>query len=747
MKNLVACTRFDRNFLPKAIVTLNSFNEYNPRVVVYAVCLDEYSLGIMKRLELKNVTLISLSDLEGDDPKLLKVKSERGLFEFYWSLTPSIIGYVQRKSGADKVLYIDSDMQFFSSIKPALQEMVGGHILTVEHRYPIGQEERNNTSGRFNVAFQIFDKSDESCQCLARWRNQCLSDTRLDPEGGVVGDQMYLNEWPNLYPNLVISKHLGIDLAPWNVNQYEITKLENQIHVNDQRLICYHYHQFEIYNNDRMVRSHGYYLNQAVVKNIYQPYEALIKNAFVTIRSIEPNYFVSLRPRAKMTIISVLLKTLAPLYWRLKSLVTRPSFNKVLSNFGSNPVVLQINSEDSGGGANQVVRQIHNELSDRFTTLMLVENRRSFDPRVFQFSEDHNNFYRWYFYFSSVGSEMVGLQYKGAKYLLNRDYRFLSKHPAYQKADIVHLHNLHGNYFDLDVLPQVCKEKKVVWTLQDCWAITGHCPIVVDCNRWSSGQCKSDCNHHTCQIPILFDTYDLFLSKKADLYSRSDFQLVTASHWLAKMVSKSILKNHPVKVIHNGADTRIFRPQNKDLARRILNLPTNRRIFLFAANFGLDNPWKGGKFISELVNHPDMSDVLFVTLGNAKESRGDRAWNLPFITDRNIMSTYYNSADVFLYPSLADTCPLTVIESMACGTPVVSFSTGGIPEIITHKSDGYLDATKSTRGLLNGIEYLFSGSNRYQNIRSNAVKKIKESFSLDLMISKYSKIYSDLLQS
>lgn len=409
--------------------------------------------------------------------------------------------------------------------------------------------------------------------------------------------------------------------------------------------------------------------------------------------------------------------------------------------------ILQINNSNAGGGANQVVQQIHDYLNNDFNMSMLVEKKSGSDKNIQTFARrSQSSLYRKYFNYSWWFSIITGTQFLSAKLLLNRNFNSLKQLDFYQHSDLIHLHNLHGNYFDLTSLPLIASQRPLIWTLQDMWSFTGHCAHALDCKNWYTNQCR-DCHHNLRYRPILFDTSHEFYLLKQKIYQNTPVHLVAASAWLAQQVKKSILADKPLTVIHNGADTRSFHPLNKQKTRKELNLPSDKPIILFASTYGTKNPWKGGNYLKAIIQNNLYPDYYFVTLGAREYKKTNNLIEIPFISDRHLLVKYYNSADLLFYPSIADTFPLTILESMSCGTPVVAFKTGGISEQITHKKDGYLADYKNLDSLLSGIDYLLDSQSRLVKIQTHARQKIVKSFSLDLMIKKYKNLYQQILST
>ena len=195
---------------------------------------------------------------------------------------------------------------------------------------------------------------------------------------------------------------------------------------------------------------------------------------------------------------------------------------------------------------------------------------------------------------------------------------------TFRKADIIHLHNLHGNYFGFLSLPIIMKHKKVVWTLHDMWALTGHCSYSLDCNKYEKEECKG-CTYPKAYPAMRKDrAYWLFRIKEY-IYKHSDFDIVVPSKWLEKQAVLSMLKDKRIHYIPNGIDISIFKQFNKLRTREKLGLPMDKIILLFSANQGSRNPWKGSQYLMKAIEEVNCTEwgkqVLFLNIGGDSERK------------------------------------------------------------------------------------------------------------------------------
>ncbi len=250
--------------------------------------------------------------------------------------------------------------------------------------------------------------------------------------------------------------------------------------------------------------------------------------------------------------------------------------------------------------------------------------------------------------------------------------------------DVIHLHNIHGYYINIELLFEYLKEanKPVVWTLHDCWAFTGHCSHFdyIGCKKWETG-CYGCPQKNSYPSSILIDnSKDNYTRKKEIFTGVNNLTIVTPSEWLAGLARESFLNEYPIKVINNGIDLDVFKPTKSDF-RRKYNLE-NKFIILGVANIWGRN--KGYDYFIELSKKLNKDEIV-VIVGVTEKQKSQLPDNIMGITRTNStkeLAEIYSSSDVFINPTLSDTFPTTNLESLACGTPVITFNTGGSPECI-----------------------------------------------------------------
>ena len=212
------------------------------------LCLDQKTFNYLSKLNINAVVLIKLSEIEKWDKSLLEVKSNRTLIEYYFTLSPILPLYILNTFKVDIISSLDADIMFFSSPTAIYEELSSKSIYIIEHRFREKFKD-HIISGRFNVQCQLFRNNETGLGCLSRWRKQCLEWCYDRHEEGKFADQKYLDEWPLIYNDeLVISRNLGVGLAPWNVEGEDIIKSDDGFFINNFPIIFFHFHGLKVFN-------------------------------------------------------------------------------------------------------------------------------------------------------------------------------------------------------------------------------------------------------------------------------------------------------------------------------------------------------------------------------------------------------------------------------------------------------------------------------------------------------------------
>jgi hypothetical protein len=282
------CTHFNIKYLSRALALHESMETYIKDYHLFMFVFDDLSYNILKELRLPNVDLIYYQDFE--DEVLLKLKKERSLIEYLWTVTSFTLVYVFNNYDIDECTYIDADIYFFNDPSPVFYEVDKYNAIITEHRYN-EKYEQSSACGRFCVQFNTFVRKDSSLKVLHDWKNSVTEWCYNRHENGMFGDQMYLDDWPIKYSDIHVAQHLGIGVAPWNVLSYSkfnynpsFSAIEKKSNKNVQ-IIFYHFHSLTIYSNKYADLSH-YRINKSIYRNIYTPYLISLRNANNRISAI-----------------------------------------------------------------------------------------------------------------------------------------------------------------------------------------------------------------------------------------------------------------------------------------------------------------------------------------------------------------------------------------------------------------------------------------------------------------------------
>lgn len=311
--------------------------------------------------------------------------------------------------------------------------------------------------------------------------------------------------------------------------------------------------------------------------------------------------------------------------------------------------------------------------------------------------------------------------------------------------DVIHLHNLHGYYLNVEILFDFLKNynKPVVWTLHDCWAFTGHCCYFerVKCDKW-----KTQCGN--CPLKFLYpesiglDNSRLNFDRKRKAFQGvNNLTIVTVSYWLKEQVKQSFLNDYGIETIYNGVDLNIFKPLNQNVCKEKLGYSG------FKIILGVANEWSDGKGLHSFIEiSKNISSDFKIVLVGLKESQKKRLPDNIIAVDKTNtieeLVEYYSAADVFITPSIAETFGMVVAESLACGTPCIVNNTSALPELISNDV-GKVINFKNIADVINAIKDI-SKENKI-NYMNACVSKANRLFSIESHLANYYNIYNKLI--
>jgi hypothetical protein len=314
------CTLFDRNYLYKGLALYYSLRENCKDFNFWIACFDDITYSVLKKQNLKNVILIAKEDFE--DEELLRIKPTRTVAEYCWTCTSSLPLYILKQNpDLDMITYIDADIFFYSDPLPVFLEFGNNSIMIIEHRFA-PEHKHHEIFGRYNVEMVTFRNNNDGLECLEWWRERCIEWCFAKYEDGKFGDQAYLNDWPSRFKNVHVLQHKGAGLAPWNISKYNIHIKNDEIFVDNVKLIFYHFHEFKILK--RGFELCDYAIPRNIRSIIYEPYISAIKRTMDEIYKIEPDFNFGYSKRMlKSYLPNMIVRTLKTfkMYNAVKSLI------------------------------------------------------------------------------------------------------------------------------------------------------------------------------------------------------------------------------------------------------------------------------------------------------------------------------------------------------------------------------------------------------------------------------------------
>lgn len=415
-----------------------------------------------------------------------------------------------------------------------------------------------------------------------------------------------------------------------------------------------------------------------------------------------------------------------------------------------------INTADTGGGAPAAcLRLLKALVSQKADAQLLVQYKKTGDSKVkgvvsdfvtrlkaranflleripFIAFQERDKSVRFAFSTANAGSSIVNEQWV-------------------KEADILHLHWTNSGFLSINDLAELVNTgKPIVWTLHDMWTFTGGCHYSGSCDHFmrECGNCPFLRN------PDENDISHTGWLRKAAMYANSpNITFVTCSHWLAGVAKQSsLIKNFRIESIPNPIDIEVFSPKDISPARKKRNIDPNAKVILFGAA-NINDRRKGITYLVEALNilktdYPETNNIEVVVFGKNKHFDVNQ---LPFkvnelsiITSADELAEIYSMADLFVTPSLEDNLPNTIMESLACGTPVVAFNTGGIPEMVDHLQNGYLAEFKSAIDMAKGLHEVLNTLDA-KALATSARQKVLNNYTNEKVAQQYMDLYQSIV--
>lgn len=451
--------------------------------------------------------------------------------------------------------------------------------------------------------------------------------------------------------------------------------------------------------------------------------------------------------------------------------------------------VLQISTADSGGGASMVAAKLFKGYRQRGVKSTLLVGTKTLDDSDIEVIDNDSHRGRWFCFWQSLitAYDLKFWQIRGIGRSLRllRDLSQLSRFyrkfngveefdfPGTQVSlerlsshyDIIHAHNLHGDYFDLRSIRSLSAQMPLVLTLHDAWLFSGHCAFSLGCDRWQTG--CGHCPDLSIYPAVNKDSTNQNWNYKKEIFASSNVYLITPSQWLMDLAMSSLLKDAIVdsKVIPNGIDTAVFFPRNGQPIRTKLGIPDDSIVLMVAASGLKENLWKDFKTLRKAVSLlKSNDDLILLAVGDTGENQLLGQTELRFIEfqeSQKSMAELYSAADIYIQSSVVEVFPGVLIEARACGTPVVSTAVGGVPESVKSMNwsklpvgikgldrecaDGILCEPSNCNDLAHAIQLLIDDPELLETLSRNAALNMKDGFGLGQQIDQTLAWYSDIL--
>lgn len=293
------CTLFDKNYLHQGIALYTSLARHTKNFTLWILCMDEDTFTILKRMQFPFVHLIQLTMIETE--KLQKCKRSRTAVEYCWTCKPALIRYIFALDPAcSLVTYLDADLFFFHSPHPIYSAFNNHSIGITPHHFQGTQKRMEETAGKYNAGFLMFRRDTNGIQCLKWYYKECLIWCYFRHKNGKIGDQGYLDMFLKRFSDVYTFEHTGINTGPWNITNYNVTMQGEDVLIDQQPLICYHFHSFKMFSEILYEPcSPGYKIRTSDLA-IYKLYYKAISSEISRIKTIDPSFTSHLRPKPSL---------------------------------------------------------------------------------------------------------------------------------------------------------------------------------------------------------------------------------------------------------------------------------------------------------------------------------------------------------------------------------------------------------------------------------------------------------------
>lgn len=412
--------------------------------------------------------------------------------------------------------------------------------------------------------------------------------------------------------------------------------------------------------------------------------------------------------------------------------------------------ILFINRSDRGGGAASALFNLSNAMYKYFKTknYLLVQVRRLNDDNIIEILS--SKFEKIIELLLNKLENILGIQYV----FLPFSYKKIIYNVKKIKPDVIHIHNIHGGYFQINLLTELSKIAPIYWTLHDMWSFTNNAAHTFGDISWQYLHSGKKENKIYPQILLNFNNF--LIKNKKYIYKNSNITLIAPSKWLYRMACKSpLFLNKKIVQINNCVDLRIFHPFSQKIKNRIrkkLNIPIGSKVLIFGAD-SFNNQWKNPELILEIINKLDKvleENIYLIIFGagkiiDIKNKHHIIIKKVGYIKSNKEMANYYNASDLLLYTSKADNLPYSLIESISCGVPAVTYDIGGCKEIVINNINGYVIEPFNSDLYFHKVNMLLRSGSKLKVFSNNCYKYAIKNYSSKNISGKYYQLFSKQL--
>lgn len=292
------CTVTDKNFVYKWLALCHSIDTFIPDSKIWVLCLDAEAEALIKKLGRRNTETVTLSDL--NNAELMKLKTTRTKQEFAWTCKPAIMSYLLEEKGVNKMIFADADILFYAPIDSLFEKYKDASILITSHKFPRYKMHLADLVGYYNSGFIMFRNDEISRVCVRKWKNQCIEWCHNFHDKGRHGDQSYLKSWPKEFKKVEEMEEKGVNLGTWNLEKYKVRKKDGVFFIDDEPLICFHFHGFIAYlGGGRGLRKNATIKAYPITvhhKTIYDIYIKELQKAYDEMLLADPEWKLGFAP-------------------------------------------------------------------------------------------------------------------------------------------------------------------------------------------------------------------------------------------------------------------------------------------------------------------------------------------------------------------------------------------------------------------------------------------------------------------